>query len=146
MRFISGILLLSVLAPVAGCLEIDGGAVEVAWVLRYSNQTAAECTSTDSPVDIHRIRLKVMPADEPDRDLCAEGALDGCEFGCGDTGGTTPFNIPAGTYFFGLQPLTADGSPISPSVVAVPAPIRRSIITGDLTDLGIWQMVIFIDE
>ncbi|MFH2009368.1 MAG: hypothetical protein ABI333_22445 [bacterium] len=132
------------LAMPLGCLDIDGGAVEVAWVIRTSDQKAADCQDNVPP--IHRIRLKVAPVDEPDRDLCAEGLIGECDFECGLGGGTTPFNIPEGAYFFGIQPLTADGSPILSSDIAVSSSIRRSIVTGDLTDLGIWQLVILVGE
>lgn len=137
-----------------GCLEIDGAAAEVAWVLRDSRQRAAKCDGEALRTlgqTISKIRLRIQPVDSTGglgEDLCEAGAVKGCEFSCRSLGGTTPFSIPVGEgadsadYFFSLAPLTADGTAIGPDVVAVPPPIRRTVRKGDLTDLGLWMLVI----
>lgn len=136
------------------CLEIDGGAAEVAWVLRDSRQRAAKCDSESLRtlgVTISRVRLRIQPLSSTGdlgEDLCEAGQVRGCEFSCRSLGGTTPFSIPlpegqeSADYFFSLAPLTADGTPIGPEVVAVPPPMRRTIWKGGLTDLGLWMLVI----
>jgi hypothetical protein len=147
-RLFTGAALALALVGGTGCLQIEGGAVEVAWVLRHSDNTAGKCDDSHLPSQyrIDRIRLRVTPEDDLGMDLCASADPPGtCEFSCEDGGGTTRFDIPEGTYYFDLVPLTADGSVIPASVVAVPAPLRRTIVEGDITDLGIWQLVIFID-
>ena len=148
-RLCIGAALSLAMVGLAGCPKIEGGAVEVAWVLRHSDNTAGRCDDSRMPSQYHidRIRLKVTPEDDPTIDLCA--GLDPpstCEFACEAGGGTSAFDIPEGTYYFDLVPLTADGSVIPASVVALPAPLRRTIVEGDITDLGVWQLVIFTDE
>lgn len=133
----------------SGCTKIEGGAVEVAWVLRRSNNTAADCDDSRLPSEYHidRIRLRVVPEDDPGMDLCASvNPLSTCEFNCEDGVGASAFDIPDGVYYFDLVPITADGSVIPSSVVAVPAPLRRTIREGDISDLGIWQVVILTNE
>lgn len=136
-------------AGLSGCTKIEGGAVEVAWVLRRSDNTAADCDDSRLPSQYHidRIRLRVIPEDDPGMDLCASvDPLSTCEFACKAGVGTSAFDIPDGVYFFDLVPITQDGSVIPSSVVALPAPLRRNIRDGDITDLGIWQVVILTHE
>lgn len=147
-RLWTGAVFSLVLVGLTGCPNIEGGAVEVAWVLRHSDNTAGQCDDSRLPSQyrIDRIRLKVTPEDDPGMDLCASAAPPSvCEFSCKDGGGTSAFDIPEGTYFFDLVPITADGSVIPASVLALPAPLRRTIVEGDIADLGIWQLVIFTD-
>lgn len=136
------------------CLEIDGAAAEVAWVLRDSRQRAAKCDSESLKllgVPIAKVRLRIQPLDPSGQlgeDLCEAGAVKGCEFSCRSLGGTTPFSIPlpageeSADYFFSLAPLTEDGTAIGPDVVSVPPPMRRTVRKGDLADLGLWMIVI----
>lgn len=147
-RLCTLVLIFCALVGLAGCPQIEGGAVEVAWILRRSDNRAGACDHSwlSEQYHIDRIRLRVVPKDAPGTDLCASvDALSICEFSCESGGGSTSFDIPAGTYFFDLVPLTADGSVIPASVVALPAPLRRTIVEGDIADLGIWQMVILND-
>lgn len=148
-----------------GCLQIDGGAVEVGWVLRDTHQERVTCdapTLRAAGVRIDRIRVQVrlLAADGTSGDdLCASGAIRGCEFRCDDGGGATPFSIPvpdpdpgdgisvqSREYLFSLLPLSQDGTPIGPELVAVPPPVRRVVRRGDLTDLGIWELVVPAEE
>jgi hypothetical protein len=126
-------------ALLAACLEIDGGAVEVAWVLRSYDEKALRCREAEPP--IARIRLVVTPFGSPDEDLCAAGTLVQCAFECEGGVGTSAFDIPPGDYLFSLQAETEDGSPLGPGEVVVPAPLLRSIVRGEITDLGVWQVV-----
>jgi len=147
-RLCTGLVLWCALGGLAGCPQIDGGAVEVAWIVRRSDNNAGACDHgwLSEQYHIDRIRLRVVPEGDPNLDLCdGVDRLSVCEFTCEDGGGATAFDIPPGTYFFDLVPLTADGSTIPASVVALPAPLRRTIVEGDITDLGIWQVVILND-
>ena len=147
-RLCTGMLISCALVGLAGCPKIEGGAVEVAWILRRSDNKPGRCDHgwLTEQYRIDRIRLRVVPEDDPGMDLCASvDAPSVCEFTCEGGVGATGFDIPAGTYVFDLVPLTADGSVIPASIVALPAPLRRTIVEGDITDLGIWQMVILND-
>ena len=148
------LLALPLLCALGACPEIDGAAAEVAWVLRDSRQRAAKCDSESLrtlDLSIAKVRLRIQAVDELGglgEDLCEAGAVKGCEFSCRSLGGTTPFSIPLppgqefADYFFSLAPLSEDGTPIGPDVVAVPPPMRRTVRKGDLTDLGLWMLVI----
>jgi len=147
-RLWTGVVFSLALVGLTGCPKIEGGAVEVAWVVRHSDNTAGKCDDSRLPSQyrIDRIRLKVTPEEDSTLDLCAGATPPSvCEFACEDGGGASAFDIPAGTYYFDLVPVTADGSVIPASVVALPAPLRRTIVEGDIADLGIWQLVIFTD-
>ncbi len=146
----------------SGCVEIEGGAVEVAWVLRDTRQRSAPCDAEGLKIleieRIDRVRLqirRISPDGGVSEDLCAAGVVTGCEWSCSNRGGTTPFNIPVPDanpddgedsetrdYVFNLVPLSVDGTPIDPSIVAVPSPVRRTVARGDLADLGLWMIVV----
>jgi hypothetical protein len=133
---------LGLLVASPACISIDGGAVEVAWVVRRDDQTAADCG--DSAPAMAHVRLRILPETDDGTDLCAAGTVHGCTFACDGQsgGGITPFAVPPGSYFFAIQPLTAEGTPLPPEAVAVPPPVLRSVTEGDLTDVGMWQIVI----
>ncbi len=117
-------------------------------MLRTADNNSTPCDSDWLPPEykIDRIRLRITPEDDPGMDLCASvNPPSICEFSCEAGGGSTAFDIPAGSYSFDLVPITVDGSVIPVSVVALPAPLRRTIVEGDITDLGIWQIVVLND-
>ncbi len=145
----------AVLAPalglVAGCVPIDGGAVEASWVLRTFDGRAISSCACSSP-EIARVRFVVYGVREDGslrEDLCA-GRSD-CEFSCSRQSGATSFFIPPGRYAFSVAPLGVAGDslvppgppilqppgtdqPTDPSV-RVPAPILRDIAYGRPTQL-----------
>lgn len=141
-----GLMLLLSTSALGACLQIDGGAVEVAWVVRLSDQTKGDCNDPSLSEPIDRLRLVIKNAHDPTVDLCETGEISGCEFDCELGSGVTPFNIPEGSYLLGLQPLSADGSPIPTDEVVVPPLVERDITTGDLADLGLWQVVILVAD
>jgi len=142
-RAASLLVFLGILAGLApGCLEVSGGAVEIAWVLRNDSRGAADCADADP--DLETLRLSIVPAVGDATDLCAAGEVKGCQFSCreGTGSGITAFAVPPGDYYLGLVPLTVDGTPLAADRVAVPPPVRRTLRNGELCDLGLWQVVI----
>ena len=128
------------LTSASGCMELDGGAAEVAWVVRDSEQRARDCDE----INVSYVRLQVLEeSDGGLRDLCTSPDVDigRCTFECDDRRGTTPFKIPEGWYYFGLAVLGPDLKPRSPDEIAVPAPIYRRVLDGEILDLGVWQIV-----
>ena len=110
---------------------------------RINKATSCDGDWLSAEHKIDRIRLRIIPEDDPALDLCA--GMDPpsiCEWSCEDGGGASAFDIPEGTYRFDLVPITRDGSIIPESIISLPAPLRRTIVEGDITDLGIWQLVI----
>lgn len=124
-----------------GCLEMDGGAVEVSWVIRDAHQRGQSC----SQAGIHQVRVEVIQqTDGGVVNLCTARRIGKCTFSCKDGNGATPFRIPSGSYYFGLMPLDSEGNEMSPGLVQVPVMARRSIDDGQMLDLGVWQMALTV--
>lgn len=137
---VAALLLTGLAVLAAGCLELDGGAVEVAWVVRDTDQRARTCKEAD----IAHVRVTVLRETDGGvyEDLCRAGVIGRCTFDCEAGDGTTPFKIPAGWYFFGLEVRDGDGQRKPESEVEVPAPTRRRVLRGQMVDLGVWQLVV----
>jgi hypothetical protein len=132
----------------AGCVRIDGGAVEISWVVRSSDGRAiTDCTC--SVPQIARVRLDL---------LGVGGDIDGttpcagrpeCEFPCQRQTGSTPFEIKQGSagpdgrmpaYQISLTAVGADGTDLTSGVQA-PAPILREVVTGQPTEVEAFLLV-----
>ena len=127
------------------CLELEGGAAEVAWVVRDTKQRARNCQETE----IKYVRLQVLrETDGGMHNLCEDPATDigRCTYSCENGRGTTSFKIPQGWYYFGLTIISTNGQEMSPDQVAVPSPIYRRVLDGQILDLGVWQIVTKAEE
>src|SRR5262245_8162797 len=86
----------------AGCVKIDGGAVEISWVIRSRSGSAiTDCGCSSPSIATVRLRLELDSGEDG-------GAVDGgsqatlmpcagnaqCDFPCARQTGSTPFNIP----------------------------------------------------
>ena len=128
------------LAGAAGCVEIDGGAIEASWVLRTFDGRAISGCGCASP-EIARIRFVVRDVGDDGalgEDVCA--GRPGCEFACRSQRGATPFFVPPGRYAIALSPLDAAGTPLGAAApgmegVRVPAPILREVVYARPTQL-----------
>jgi hypothetical protein len=131
-------LLFSALVAGPGCVSVDGGAVEVSWVVEAKDGTRiiADCGCTCPPVA--KIRLALVPAGGGS-DVCA--GRTSCAFSCNLQTGATRFDIKPGTYAMSLVPVGADGNDITTGEVgtcslgALPAPQVRDVIKGRVTQL-----------
>lgn len=133
-----GVGLLSALF-LGACLKVEGGSAEVSWVLRNTDEKAVTC----SEAGIAKVRFVVLEGEGQDAtDLCDTGRIGRCVFDCKDGHGTTPFRIPPGHYYFGLEAIDTNGRPLGPSRIALPAPVERRIIESQVMDLGVWQLVV----
>ena len=123
-----------------GCVEINGGAVEVPWTVFAEDGRGAinDCNCTEPAIMFVRLKLEA-PLGAPDQpDPCAGSAA--CRFSCQRKTGATPFMIPPGTYQMSIEPETADGLPIDPGLVMVPAPITRDVVRGAAAELDALQI------
>ena len=134
----------AVMATIAGatqgCVEINGGAVEVPWTVFAEDGRGAinDCNCTEPAIMYVRLKLEA-PLGAPDQpDPCAGSAA--CRFSCQRKTGATPFMIPPGTYQLSIEPETADGLPIDPGLVMVPAPITREVVRGAAAELDALQI------
>ena len=125
----------------SGCMDMKGGAVELQWVVRDTNQRARECAE----VGISHIRISIVQSTEDETiDLCKDPETDvgRCTFKCDVGNGTTPFKIPEGWYHFGLVALDEDGMVIPANLISIPSPIFRRVLYGEILDLGVWQITV----
>jgi hypothetical protein len=139
-RTLTLILALATPVLVAGCVEVDGGAIEASWVLRTADGRAISGCGCANPA-IARVRFVVRTVGDdnmPGQDVCA--GQPGCEFPCRSQRGATPFFVPGGRYAISFAPLDPAGTALSAGApgsgsVRVPAPILREVVHGRPTQL-----------
>jgi hypothetical protein len=133
---------LSLTCLLAACVKIDGGAVEVSWVIRTKLGSAITDCGCASPT-IDKVRLKLVGQG---------GAIDGatpcagqaqCDFPCARQTGATAFDIQEThgdeRYLVSIVALGTDGSEL-PEVM-MPAPILREVVRGQPTEVESMQLV-----
>jgi len=124
------------------CVDIDGGAVEVSWVIRSTTGSAITDCGCASP-SIAKVKLNLLGVGGAINGLmpCADNAQ--CEFPCARQTGSTAFNIPethgSERYEVSLEARGSDGSPLLQ--VMTPAPILREVVRGQPTEVASIQLV-----
>jgi hypothetical protein len=127
-------------AAAGGCVEIDGGAVELSWTLRDSDGKQNDCQSAR----IDQIRICWSPLAD---DASTSGTLScqvaredgGIErlyraFDCEQNRGVTRFEVPPGPNALFVSPLCVGAQePTGP--FNVPAPIVRTVVKGEVVTL-----------
>jgi hypothetical protein len=129
------------LGPVS-CVEVEGGAVELAWVLRTPlGHAVSSCECANPPIKWVRLRLAGRSGAVLGTDPCA--GRDACRFACKGSNGTTPLDIPEGEYDISVEPLDASGGLITreDGTRATPEPITRTVSWGQSVDMGAVQIV-----
>ena len=131
----------------AGCVRIDGGAVEISWVVRSRDGRAiTDCSCASEPIARVRLDLLGVGGDIDGTTPCA-GRKE-CEFPCQRQTGSTPFEIKQGTtgpdgrtpvYEISVTALGSDGAVLS--TVESPAPILRSVVKGQPTEVEAFLLV-----
>ena len=116
------------LAWAAGCVDVKGGAVELAW--RIFAPSGAFCCSSKNPchaAGAQVVRLHLRPGS------CMADELPLHSFACSDVQSSTAFDIlPEGTYC-----ITVDAADAAGAAVAVgPGPIFREVTRGEVVELG----------
>ena len=133
-------------SPLCGCVEIDGGAVEVPWAIfspdgrAISDCSCAVTAATATPADTSIAFVQLdLDWDSPDGSPCTDPAAcapcadrSACRFACGRKIGATPFMIPAGQYLMSLTPLDAAGDVLA---IQSTAPVLRQVRRGQPTEL-----------
>jgi len=138
------IVLLGCLIPAAACVRIDGGAVEISWVVRSAaGQAITDCTCAAPPISQVRLKLNLRLAD---RTIVTPGPCDGraqCAFSCQRQTGSTPFDIretqPGEMYEISVAAVGANGSDL-PEIMT-PAPILRNVVRGQATEVEAFLLV-----
>jgi hypothetical protein len=133
----------------AGCVRIDGGAVEVSWVVRSTDGRAiTDCGCAYPEIAKVRIDLTGVGGDIAGTTPC-DGRTE-CEFPCQRQTGSTPFDIRQGTpgsdgqlpqYQISLTAIGTDGLEIPAGLVQSPAPILRRVVQGQPTEVEAFLLV-----
>ena len=132
------------------CVKIDGGAVEISWVIRTNQGKAiSDCGCADPAIATVRLVLQgVDPTTSPPTPIpgatpCAGQAQ--CDFPCARQTGATAFDIPelpaAEKYEISVVPVGTDGTELSKMQVDRPASILREVLRGQPTEVGSMQLV-----
>jgi hypothetical protein len=135
---------------VTGCVRIDGGAVEISWVVRSTDGRAiTDCTCAAPPIGYVRLDLVGVGGDIDGTTPCL--GRTACEFPCQRQTGSTPFDIRQGhpgsdgqlpQYQISLTALDAARKPVVPDgAVQSPAPILRSVVDGQPTEVEAFLLV-----
>jgi hypothetical protein len=127
---------------VFGCVKIDGGAVEISWVvIAPDGRGITDCGCADPAIAKVRLSLVGVGGDIDGVDACAGQAQ--CDFPCQRQSGSTPFDIKptqnGEMYSVSVGALGADGMPLSQ--VATPAPILRQVVYGQPTEVEAFALV-----
>jgi hypothetical protein len=113
--------LLALVAALAGCVDVSGGAVELSWTFYDREGTRRSCAAAG----VDRLRLEGVVVDGSDAPAYA------VEWPCDEGRGATPFDIQPGRYAFRLAPICKTGV----LDATVPEPIVRDIVEGDVASL-----------
>jgi hypothetical protein len=139
--------LMGLLGAMAGCVRIDGGAVEISWVVRSADGRAiTDCGCSDPQIASVRLNLVGKGGDIDGTTPCA--GRSECVFACQRDTGSTPFDIKQGSpgadgsqpqYEISVTALGADGSELPQ--VQTPAPILRTVVRGQPTEVEAFLLV-----
>ena len=126
------------LSAAAGCIDVDGGAVELSWKLRPASSSLPDkFVSCDSGLDgtgkVTRIRLDWRVRDRVGFE----------SWRCDDNRGVTGFDLPEGEALLSVTPECEDG-PADPASYIAPAPEQRQVNLGDTVSLGAVEVVVSV--
>jgi hypothetical protein len=131
----------------AGCVRIDGGAVEISWVVRSSDGRAiTDCTCSAPRIAFVRLNLTGVGGDIDGTTPCA--GKPECQFPCHRQTGSTPFEVQEGTpsadvtqpqYEISVTALDDAGAELPD--VETPAPILRTVVRGRPTEVDAFLLV-----
>ena len=124
------------LVALMGCVEIDGGAVELSWKLR-----PASSSDTDKFVECDSGKPGTNPVTQIRLNWEVGEVAGTAAWRCDDSHGVTGFDLPAGDALLSIAPECAIG-PASTVTYTAPAPVRRRVISGDTVSLGAVELVL----
>jgi hypothetical protein len=124
-----------------GCIEIEGGAVELSWSLRtFGGSAVGSC----GDVGIQNVRLcwQTLGDGSPSTEdiICQAGLRR--TFDCSDSSGVTGFDLDPGPTAFWIEPVCQDGAPADSGTYEVPPPIVRTVQEGKIVSLSSLLLVV----
>jgi hypothetical protein len=118
----------------AGCVTVNGGAVELSWTVRTSDGKQAACQNDDGSDPIGDIWLCAKACTVISNGACVGDTT--CPVGkwaCDRTHGSTAFEVTAGRKQLWIQVFCPNGMPAN---VIVPEPIIHDVADGEVTQLN----------
>jgi hypothetical protein len=128
---------------VHGCVDVNGGAVELSWKLRAetgSDLTFLDCVISLAPtnqvVEVSQIQLDWRVGDE----------VGVRRFLCNDEAGATKFEVPAGQAFLHVTPICPNNVVADPATFSSPPPEQREVNVGDTVSLGAIEILVEVSS
>jgi hypothetical protein len=117
------------------CVQINGGAVEMSWVVHANGRALTDCTCSDPEIVSVRFQVVGHGGNIEGTTPCA--GRPQCVFPCQRQTGATPFDIPEThgdeLYSISLVAVGKDGADLP--AIKTPAPILRTVVNGQPTEL-----------
>src|SRR3972149_6976577 len=125
-----------------GCIDVNGGAVELSWTIRAvgGDQRQRHCQDASGHGPIGAVRLVANQVE------CGAGCAERrpAPWACDDYHGTTRFEIPEGKWSLAIAVQCQNGTDATEPGVRVPDPIVRDIRFGEVAQLN--ALIILLDE
>jgi hypothetical protein len=133
MALVATTVVLSLTGTGAGCVAVNGGAVELAWTVRRLDASPADCVTQG----IVSVSLCVQGcASASPGTVCADEGAPQCPykvFDCTRLRGATDFAVAPGRKKLWITATCANGAAAE---VTVPEPVLRDVSNGDVTELN----------
>jgi len=145
-RWLAALALATALIP--ACVSINGGAVEISWiVIAEDGRGITDCRCADPAVAKVRLVLMGHGGAIEGTTPCAGKAQ--CEFPCQRQTGATAFDIPPTgpdeSYAVSVVPVDDAGNEVpngmGAGMIKVPAPILRQVVNGQPTEVEAFTLV-----
>jgi hypothetical protein len=118
-----GLALTGLCPALHGCIDVQGGAVELSWSLEdYAGNTVKGCA---------RNRVKQMRLWWE-----ADATLRSATWPCGQDSAVTGFTLPEGNVFLSVEPVCEHGVPPMEGTFVAPAPVARVVHAGEVVTLN----------
>jgi hypothetical protein len=117
---------------VHGCVNVQGGAVELSWELRAragSTRTFLDCQLLLEPNGRTHIAAIELVWD-------VAGVAASRTWPCGNEHGVTGFELPEGPALLSVRPICDNGVAAAANTYTAPAPEQRQVIVGNTVSLG----------
>ncbi len=121
-----------------GCIDINGGAVELSWKLRPRSSSLE-----DKFVDCNSGKPGTRPVTRMRLDWQVSDVTGFEEWPCDDSHGVTGFELPDGMALLAVSPVCESGAAGAASYIA-PAAESRRVNTGDTVSLGAIELIVTV--
>ncbi len=133
---------------VHGCTSVHGGAVELSWKLRAASgaqDNFVNCDASGALTDsMGRPYLNTGAITAIRLHWDIDGMESFADFQCSANHGVTGFQLPPGEAFLWVSPVcaTGDAADRMPPAFSAPAPVQRTVISGNTISLGAVELVL----